>query len=202
MDNYGLTERSEQEEWVKLGPLAEPTPADKKNRGAADRRRGRRDGGREARKREEVSNARERQNGNDEQERREEDEDSEMEDMRRAMAKAIREIEREEEETGQGPKGEEKGGYVGPTRSQEDVVGTRPQTYNNVGGEREGLVTAAEAPGRRQNNNQQLEANANHQFPTTKAEAAGGGRWSTQTQMRMMKIATRGSKSQEIRYRG
>ncbi len=33
MDNYGLTERSEQEEWAKLGPLAEPTPANAKKTG-------------------------------------------------------------------------------------------------------------------------------------------------------------------------
>ena len=39
MENCDLTEGEEQEEWGKLGPLAESTPANAKNRGAADRRR-------------------------------------------------------------------------------------------------------------------------------------------------------------------
>ena len=43
MQNHGLREGSEQEEWLRLGPLAEPTPANAKNRGAAKRRRRRGD---------------------------------------------------------------------------------------------------------------------------------------------------------------
>ena len=38
MQNHGLREGSEQEEWQRLGPLAQPTPANTKNRGAAHRR--------------------------------------------------------------------------------------------------------------------------------------------------------------------
>ena len=34
MENYGLTERSDQEEWGKLGPLAEPTPTNAKKQGS------------------------------------------------------------------------------------------------------------------------------------------------------------------------
>ena len=30
MENYGLTDSSDKEEWGKFGPLAEPTPADAK----------------------------------------------------------------------------------------------------------------------------------------------------------------------------
>ncbi len=39
MENYGLREGSDQEEWGKMGSLAEPTLANAKNRGATDRRR-------------------------------------------------------------------------------------------------------------------------------------------------------------------
>ena len=46
MQNHGLREGSEQEEWQKLGPLKEPTPAKTKNRGAANRSGRRRDEGR------------------------------------------------------------------------------------------------------------------------------------------------------------
>ena len=47
MDNYSLTKGSDQEECGKMGPLAEPTQANAKNRGAADRRRRRRGQGRD-----------------------------------------------------------------------------------------------------------------------------------------------------------
>jgi hypothetical protein len=43
MQNHGLREGSEQEEWQRLGPLAQPTPANTKNRGATNRRGRRRD---------------------------------------------------------------------------------------------------------------------------------------------------------------
>ena len=33
MRNYGLREGSEQEEWQKLGPVAQPTPTNEKNKG-------------------------------------------------------------------------------------------------------------------------------------------------------------------------
>ena len=46
MEDYGLTDNFDQEERGKLGPLAEPTPADAKNRGAEDIRR-RRDKGKD-----------------------------------------------------------------------------------------------------------------------------------------------------------
>jgi len=40
MENYELREGSRQEEWGKIGPLKDPTPANARNRGAADRKRG------------------------------------------------------------------------------------------------------------------------------------------------------------------
>jgi hypothetical protein len=46
MQNHGMREGSEQEEWQKLGPLKEPIPANAKNRGATNRRGRRRDEGR------------------------------------------------------------------------------------------------------------------------------------------------------------
>jgi hypothetical protein len=39
MENYELREGSRQEEWGKIGPIKDPTPADAKNRGAEDRGR-------------------------------------------------------------------------------------------------------------------------------------------------------------------
>jgi hypothetical protein len=36
MENYELREGSGQEEWGKIGPIKDPTPADAKNRGAGD----------------------------------------------------------------------------------------------------------------------------------------------------------------------
>ncbi len=37
----GLRDDPEQEGWEKMGPLADPTPANAKNRGAADKKKGR-----------------------------------------------------------------------------------------------------------------------------------------------------------------
>ena len=46
VQNHGLREGLEQEEWLRLGPLAEPTPAYAKNRRALNKRGRRRDEGR------------------------------------------------------------------------------------------------------------------------------------------------------------
>ena len=43
MKNLGLRDDPEQEGWEKMGPLADPTPANAKNRGAADRKKRRRE---------------------------------------------------------------------------------------------------------------------------------------------------------------
>ncbi len=37
--NYGISESDGQEEWSRLGSLADPTPATVRNRGAAERKR-------------------------------------------------------------------------------------------------------------------------------------------------------------------
>ena len=47
MENYGLTKGSDQEEWGKMESLAEPTPANSKNKGATDRGRRRKGHGRD-----------------------------------------------------------------------------------------------------------------------------------------------------------
>jgi hypothetical protein len=99
MENYGLTDSSDHEEWVKLGPLTEATPANEKNRGVANMRRPRRDEGEETGRNGEGSRACEGQEGREEQGGRERSEDSETEEVRRAMAEAIKEMERDEEET-------------------------------------------------------------------------------------------------------
>ena len=43
MENLGLRDDPEQEGWEKMGSLADPTPANAKNRGAAYRKRKRRE---------------------------------------------------------------------------------------------------------------------------------------------------------------
>ena len=82
-----------------MGPLAEATPANAKNRGAANMRRRRRDEGRETGRNEEGSRAREGQEVREEQGSREENEASETEELRRVMSEAIGEMERKEEDT-------------------------------------------------------------------------------------------------------
>ena len=99
MDNYGLVERLDQEEWGKLGPLAEATTANAKNRGAPNKRRRIRDEGRETERSAEGSRAREGHEGREEEGTREENEASQTEELRSAMEEAIREMEREEGET-------------------------------------------------------------------------------------------------------
>ncbi len=48
IQNLGLRDDPEQEGWEKMGPLADPTPTNARNRGAAERRRRRGDETREA----------------------------------------------------------------------------------------------------------------------------------------------------------
>ena len=79
--------------------MAEPTPANVKNRGVANIRRRRRDEGRETGRNGEESREREKEEGYGEQGGRGENEAVETQEVREAMAEAIREIEREEEET-------------------------------------------------------------------------------------------------------
>jgi len=99
MENCGLREGSDQEEWGKLGPLAEPTPSNAKNKGAADRRRRRREHGRDTGTSEGGDNAHEGHEENDSQGRGEGSDESETEEVRRAMSETIWEMEREDEET-------------------------------------------------------------------------------------------------------
>jgi hypothetical protein len=110
MGNYGPVERSDQEEWGKLGPLAEATPANAKNRGASNKRRRRREEGRETERKWEGSRAREEQEGREEQGSREENEATETEELRRAMTEVIGEMEREEEQPKRETCREERGG--------------------------------------------------------------------------------------------
>ncbi len=114
-----------------MGPLAEPTPADAKNKGAADRRIYRRDEGRYTGRREERSSAREGHEGTDEQGRRRENERSKTKQTRRAMAEAIWEIEREEEESGHVLGWEDNGGTEGQRRAQTVAAGTGPPAKDN-----------------------------------------------------------------------
>jgi hypothetical protein len=116
MQNYGLTERFDQEEWGKLEPLAEPTPTVARNRGATNRRR--RGEGRDTGTRGEGSTVLEEQGGSDEQGRREENENSETEEARRAMAETIGEMEREEEEHGHILGRDDTGGTEGQRRTR------------------------------------------------------------------------------------
>jgi hypothetical protein len=99
MENYGLTDNPDQEEFGKLGPLTEATPASAKKRGATNERRPRRNEGEETGRNGEGSRAGEGQEGREEQGGGEGNEDSETEEVRRAMAEAIRDMERNEEET-------------------------------------------------------------------------------------------------------
>jgi hypothetical protein len=95
MENLGLRDDPEQEGWEKMGPLADPTPANAKNRGAAYRKRRRRDeNGRDneavnERQTTEVPRAQEEgiiEGGT---------EDIEMDGIREAVAEAIYEEERD-----------------------------------------------------------------------------------------------------------
>jgi len=65
MENYGLTESSDQEDCGKLGPLTEYTQANAKNRGASNMRRPRRNEGEGTGRSGEGSRAREGQEGRD-----------------------------------------------------------------------------------------------------------------------------------------
>ena len=97
MENYGSTEGSDQEKWGKMGPLAEPTPTNAKNKGAADMRR-RTGHGRDTGLSEGGGNAHEEQVDEDRQDKGEGNEESETREVRRAMAEAISEMEREEDD--------------------------------------------------------------------------------------------------------
>ena len=99
MENYGLTDSSDQEECGKLGPLTEATPANAKNKGAPNKRRPRRIEGEETGRIGEGSRAREGHEGREKHGGGEGNEDSETEEVRRAMAEAIMDMERNEEET-------------------------------------------------------------------------------------------------------
>ena len=113
MENYGLTEGSDQEEWGKMGPLAEPTPANAKNKGAADRRRRRTGHGKDTRLSEGGGYAHEEQVDEDKQDRGEGKKESETEEVRRAMAETISEIESEEEEVDHAAAKEDHEGQMG-----------------------------------------------------------------------------------------
>ncbi len=88
IENYGLTEDSDQEEWGKMGPLAEPTPANAKNRGAAAKRRRQRGHGRDTGTNGGGGNAHEGQEDNDRQTKGEGVTNRRMRDRRTSETKA------------------------------------------------------------------------------------------------------------------
>jgi hypothetical protein len=95
MENLGMRDDPEQEGWEKMGPLADPTPANAKNRGAADRKsRRREERGRESGEvngQQTQTDPRAQGEGINEGET----DGSEMEGIREAVAEAIQEEERE-----------------------------------------------------------------------------------------------------------
>ena len=95
MENLGLRDDPEKEGWEKMGPLADPTPANAKNRGAAGRKQRRRDengrGNEEATEQRTPASLRAKGSGDDAEEAAR----SEMEGIRIAVAEAIHELERE-----------------------------------------------------------------------------------------------------------
>jgi hypothetical protein len=101
MENYGMTKGSDQKEWGKMEPLAEPTPSNVKNSASAERRRRQRDHGRDTETGGGGDNARDRHEDKDRQNGEERSDESENEEVRRAMAEAIWEMEREGEMTAQ-----------------------------------------------------------------------------------------------------
>jgi hypothetical protein len=137
MQNYGLREGSKHEEWGRLGPLAEPTPANAKNKGEANRRSRRRDEQRETGRSGEESREREEQEGYDEQGGRVDNEAMETQEAREAMAEAIREMEREEEETGGSGNEEQR-------RTQTESTRPGPLAFNTAEDEEGRQARAAE----------------------------------------------------------
>ena len=173
MENYDLMDKSDQEVWGKLEPLAEPTPADAKNRRATEKRR-RGDEGRDTSRRGERSSARGGQEGSNEQRRREENEDSETEETRRAMAEAIWEMEGEEEETGHVSRREDNGGTEGQRRARTEATRTGPPAGNidkDDGGRR---ASTTRTPGRQQSSDEHQEATVQPQLVNAKANANDG----------------------------
>ena len=109
MENYELREGSRQEEWGKIGPLKDPTPANVKHRGATYRRVTKRDGeeqqvreeGREVQQRREAAPSRERPEEREENAWTKASEGEEMDGIRDAVAEAIHEA--EEQASAEGP---------------------------------------------------------------------------------------------------
>jgi hypothetical protein len=116
MQNHGLREGLEQEKWLRLGSLAEPTPANANNRGATNIRGRRRDVGRGTDRNGEDKREPEEQEGAMEQARGGENENVETQEVREATAEAILEIGREEQETEGRRNGERRRAHAEATR--------------------------------------------------------------------------------------
>ena len=167
MENYELTEGSEQEGWGKLGPLSEPTPINAKNIGAAGRRRRQMDRGHDRDRSDEQGQGRKEGHGSGggrreiankgegaSEGRGEGSDESETEEVRRAMAKAIWEMEREEDETLQTTHNEEHAEQMAQARATSETKGIELMAEQQSQGPRKRQSTTAEASER------QLEVNA------------------------------------------
>ena len=121
-----------------MGSLTESTLVNAKNMGAANKRRPRRNEGEGTERSGEGSRAREGQEGRDEPEGGEENNESETEDVRRAMAEVIRDMERSEEETEREHGAEDHAGNEGRRGRQTEGTGPGPPTGNEV--RREGVM--------------------------------------------------------------
>jgi len=157
--NYGLREGSEQEQWGQLGPLAEPTPSNAKNRGAADRRRRQRGHGNNMARSGRGDTANEGEGDNEGQGRGKGSDESETEEDRRAMAEAVWEMEREDEETRQTARIEDKAGQIMHTRATAETTGTMPTAKQQSQGQRERQLTTTTTSNRLRDINETNAAN-------------------------------------------
>ena len=93
MKNLRLRDDPEKEGWEKMGQLAEPTPANTKNRGAAKRKKRRGEENRTGDEEGTATNAIEAVRAEERSEGPETEAQSEMEEIREAVAEAIQEME-------------------------------------------------------------------------------------------------------------
>jgi hypothetical protein len=94
IENYGLVEGEDQEEWNRLGPMMEPTPAAVRNRGAAERKTRRRVEAYMAtpeNRRQSEATAQPQRSEQRDEEQREED----MDELMEAVAEALSQTERD-----------------------------------------------------------------------------------------------------------
>jgi hypothetical protein len=129
MENLGVRDDSEQEGWGNIGPLAEPTPENTMNIGAAEKKKRR---GEENITGEEEGNATNATEAKRAEERRggpETEEHSEMEEIREAVAEAIREMETEIAQHENGLKGGDRQRVTATKRELEGIGDQRRHTW-------------------------------------------------------------------------